>query len=164
MIRGGALRTALALLLGASLACAQGSVPADQIGLRGQPIPSVLILVGCAFILAAAIGLLRFPDFYTRLHATTKLVTLGGVGVFGGAAIEFAVVGGAGRVLMIAFFFFLTAPLSGYMIARSGYLRGLVPHREDTSVDEWGALGETASEAGVADDAALPTSRQPTPD
>lgn len=106
-----------------------------------HPLAQALILVGCFFLVAAAIGVLRFPDFYTRLHASTKLVTLGGVGIFGGAAIAFEPVGGTGRVLLIATFFFLTAPISGYMIARSGYLRGLPPFREDTSVDEWDACG-----------------------
>jgi multicomponent Na+:H+ antiporter subunit G len=100
--------------------------------------------------------LVRFPDFYTRLHATTKLVTLGGLGIFGGAAIAFAPVGATSRVLLIAVFFFLTAPLSGYMIARAGYLRGLEPYREDTSVDEWEALGSTSSDLPGTDDAAPP--------
>ena len=105
------------------------------------PIAEVLILFGSIFILAGAVGMLRFPDFYTRLHAATKLVTIGGLGLFGGAALAFAGEQATGRVLLIAGFFFLTAPLSGYMIARAGYLRGLTPYREEGSVDEWGAMG-----------------------
>ena len=124
------------------------------LALAPEPLPEVqgnlpaelLILFGCAFLLAAAIGVFRFPDFYTRLHAATKLVTLGGLGIFIGAAIAFAPVQAVQRVLLIAVFFFLTAPLSGYMIARAGYLRGLEPYREATSVDEWGACGEAAEE------------------
>lgn len=121
----------------------QGS--AEQ-GLRGQVLAEGLILFGAVFILAAALGMLRFPDFYTRLHASTKLVTLGGLGILGGAALAFSAVGASERVLLIAAFFLLTAPLSGYMIAHSGYLGGLRPFREDSSVDEWqecGALAET---------------------
>ncbi len=123
---------------------------AAQLSLRGNVFAEVLILFGCFFLLAAAIGIFRFPDFYTRLHASTKLVTLGGIGIFGGAAIAFAPVDGTPRVLLIAAFFFLTAPLSGYMIARSGYLRGLAPFREDTSVDEWEALGIETDQEGRA--------------
>ena len=108
----------------------QGNLPAE-----------LLILFGCIFLLAAAVGVFRFPDFYTRLHASTKLVTLGGLGIFIGAAVAFGPQQLTARVLLIAAFFFLTAPLSGYMIARSGYLRGLEPYKEDTSVDEWGACG-----------------------
>ena len=104
----------------------------------------LLILFGCIFILAAGIGMLRFPDFYARLHASSKLVTLGGVGIFGGAAIAFAPMAVTERIVLIFVFFFLTAPLSGYMIARAGYLRGLEPYKEDSSVDEWQACGDAA--------------------
>ena len=110
--------------------------------LQANMAAQLLILFGCIFILAAALGLIRFPDFYTRLHATTKLVALGGLGIFVGAAVLFAPLGLMPRVLVIAAFFFLTAPLSGYMIARSGYLRGLKPYRELGSVDDWGLMGE----------------------
>lgn len=112
--------------------------------LDGHPLAQVLVLLGCVFLLAAAVGLVRFPDVYTRLHAATKLVTLGGVGIFAGAAIAFHPVDGTPRVLLIAAFFFLTAPLSGYMIARSAYLRGLPWHQEAGSVDDWQALGSEA--------------------
>lgn len=139
----------VASLAGSAMAQAE---PARASGALGV-VSDGLLLFGCAFLLAAAIGLLRFPDFYVRLHATTKLVTLGGVGIFGGAAIAFAPVQATERVLLIALFFFLTAPLSGYMIARAGYLRGIEPYREDTSVDEWGALGHAATEMPDRDDA-----------
>lgn len=109
-------------------------------------IAELLVLFGSVFLLAAGIGMLRFPDFYTRLHASTKLVTLGGIGIFGGAAVAFAADGGTAKVLLVAAFYFLTAPLAGYMIARSGYLRGIRPYREESSVDEWGALGASASQ------------------
>lgn len=133
---------ALLVVLPGGAAAAQGTA------LGGDPLSDGLILLGSIFLVAAAVGVLRFPDVYVRLHASTKLVTLGGVGIFGGAAIAFADVGAQERVLLVAAFFFLTAPLSGYMIARSAYLRGLAPTREATSVDEWGALGVAAEELG----------------
>lgn len=104
-------------------------------------VSDVFLLLGSFFILAAAVGVVRFPDFYTRLHAATKLVTLGGVGIFVAAALGFGTPFATSRLLLITAFFFLTAPLSAYMIARSGYLRGLPPYREAGSVDEWDALG-----------------------
>lgn len=116
------------------------------ISLDGHPLAQGLVLVGSLFLLAAAVGVLRFPDVYVRLHAATKLVTLGGLGIFGGAAIVFDPVQASGRVVLIAAFFFLTGPLSGYMIARSGYLRGIAPAREASSVDEWGACGEASED------------------
>ncbi|MFB6249755.1 MAG: cation:proton antiporter, partial [Salinibacter sp.] len=40
-------------------------------------LPGLLMLVGTGFMLIAAIGLLRLPDLYTRMHAVTKAGTLG---------------------------------------------------------------------------------------
>jgi multicomponent Na+:H+ antiporter subunit G len=104
----------------------------------------LLILFGSFFILAAAIGILRFPDFYTRLHASTKLVTLGGIGILIGAAFAFNNTQQSERVILIIVFFFLTAPLSGYMIGRAGYLRGLPFYKEHGTQDEWQALGSVS--------------------
>lgn len=140
-------------LLPAGVGGAAFAAGESAVTLEAHPVAQALILIGSVFLLAAAIGVLRFPDFYVRLHAATKLVTLGGLGIFGGAAIVFHQVQASERVLLIAVFFFLTAPLSGYMIARAGYLRGLPPVREDSSVDEWGACGVAASDEGAGDGA-----------
>ncbi len=108
-------------------------------------VSDLFLLFGSFFILAAAIGVFRFPDFYTRLHASTKLVTLGGVGIFIAAALHFGTTLAVSRLVLITTFFFLTAPLSAYMIARSGYLRGLAFYREPGSTDEWDACGAQLS-------------------
>jgi multicomponent Na+:H+ antiporter subunit G len=110
-------------------------------------IADLLILAGSFFILAAAIGVVRFPDLYTRLHASTKLVTLGGLGVFIGTAVAMNHPLVTTRMLLITAFFFLTAPLSAYMMARAGYLRGLPFFKEPGSVDEWNELGAADVEA-----------------
>ncbi len=104
-------------------------------------VSDLFLLLGSFFILVAAVGVLRFPDFYTRLHASTKLVTIGGVGIFAGAALSFGTPLAVSRLVLITAFFFLTAPLSAYLIARSGYLRGLPFYRDAGSVDEWDACG-----------------------
>lgn len=134
---------------------------AGGVGFAGQsaepPMPDagwlsqLLLLFGAIYILLAAIGMLRFPDVYTRLHASTKLVALGGVGILLGAALAWPQPGAVNRVLLIAAFFLLTAPLSGYMISRAGYLSGLEPWREEGSVDEWDACGDASElrEGGV---------------
>lgn len=118
----------------------------EQITVRSNLFAELLILFGCFFILAAGIGMYRFPDFYTRLHASSKLVTFGGIGIFGGAAVALVPEVAVQRVLLAAFFFLLTAPLAGYMIARAGYLRGLKPFEEENSIDEWQACGAELEE------------------
>lgn len=136
-------RFLLLLVLAAGNVLAQeeiATVP-DVVRIEGNLWAELLILFGCFFILVSAIGMVRFPDVYTRLHASTKLVTLGGLGIFGGGALSFLSIGASERVLLIFAFFFLTAPLSGYMISRSSYLLGFKMYEEETSVDEWGELG-----------------------
>src|SRR5690606_84883 len=71
----------------------------------------ILLIVGAAFTLVAALGLLRFPDVYTRMHAASKVGTLGsGLVVIGLAvhAADFSVVMRAAAAIL---FFLLTAPL-----------------------------------------------------
>lgn len=137
------MRWAVLTLLLSSLAQAE-TLQMRQAPPSLGPISQLLLLFGSFFILAASIGVFRFPDFYTRLHAATKLITLGGIGIFFGAAIAFGDAAITERILLITLFFFLTAPLSAYMIARAGYLRNLPPFQEPESVDEWGALGKDA--------------------
>lgn len=137
------LYTSALLAMGAAFAQEEVAVPA-VVRIEGNLWAELLILFGCFFILVSAIGVVRFPDVYTRLHASTKLVTLGGLGIFGGGALAFLPVGATERVLLIFAFFFLTAPLSGYMVARTSYFMGLPMYKEDTTVDEYGEFGSLA--------------------
>jgi multicomponent Na+:H+ antiporter subunit G len=106
------------------------------------------ILLGSFFVLTAAIGVLRFPDLYTRLHASSKLVTLGSVGMLVGAYFAFEEVDVLARISAIIFFQFLTNPVSGYMIAKSSYLRGLPPVLESPERDQWQAPERPPSHSG----------------
>ncbi|HWG86078.1 MAG TPA: monovalent cation/H(+) antiporter subunit G [Deinococcales bacterium] len=108
------------------------------------------ILVGSFFVLTAAIGVLRFPDLYTRLHASTKLVTLGSAGIFLGAYFEFREVDVAARIIAITLFQLLTTPVGAYTIARASYLRGLRPMLDAPDRDEWRALGSVVPEGEPA--------------
>ncbi|MBA2746657.1 MAG: monovalent cation/H(+) antiporter subunit G [Flavisolibacter sp.] len=86
----------------------------------------MMILSGIAalFILLAAIGLVRMPDFYLRVSVTTKAATLGIGMMLVGAAIYFAEVSVTSRVLAIIFFLLLTAPVAAHMIGRTSYFIG----------------------------------------
>jgi multicomponent K+:H+ antiporter subunit G len=89
---------------------------------------SVLLLVGSFFTLVGAIGLVRLPDFFMRLHSPTKATTLGVGGVLLAAIVQGATVGFAVRELLIALFLFVTAPVSAYLMAQAG-LRLRLPSR-----------------------------------
>jgi multicomponent K+:H+ antiporter subunit G len=81
---------------------------------------AALLLIGGAFTLIGAIGLLRFPDFYMRLHAPTKATTLG-VGGLLAASLVWRWSGGSfgAHELLIALFLFVTAPVSASLMAQA---------------------------------------------
>ncbi|WP_102127914.1 monovalent cation/H(+) antiporter subunit G [Deinococcus planocerae] len=114
-----------------------------------HPWRDIPILIGAFFVLTAAIGVVRFPDLYSRLHASSKLVTLGSAGIFLGVAFELADAAAFTRLAAVLLFQFLTTPLTAYLIAQAAYLRGLAPTLED-GTDEWGALGQ-AEQVAQAD-------------
>ena len=95
----------------------------------------ILVGGGSLFVLLAAIGLLRMPDLFTRMHPSSKAATLGTVLILIGTAIHFANGAIAVRAVLICLFLFLTAPVASHMIARAGFLSG-VPLAEETTIDE----------------------------
>ena len=98
---------------------------------------SLLLLIGLAFTLIGSIGLVRLPDFYTRIHAPTKATTLGVSGMLAAAALTLpgsAIATGLKAALAIVFLF-LTAPIGAHMLARAAR-RGQVAPTSATHVDE----------------------------
>ena len=94
-----------------------------------------LLLVGGAFALVGAIGLVRFGDFFMRLHAPTKASTLGVGGVLLASMLWHW---GQGawvlRELLITLFVFVTAPVSANLLAQAALhlrVRSLAPPPED---------------------------------
>ena len=96
---------------------------------------AVLMFVGSFFTLVASVGLLRMPDLFMRLSATTKAATLGIALVLAAAALHFNQTGVTGRVIAIIVFVILTAPVAAHMIARAAYFNG-VPLWKKSVCDE----------------------------
>ncbi len=96
----------------------------------------VLMLTGSLFMLISAIGLLRMPDLFTRMHAATKVGTVGIVGIVTATAIHFGEMKVSAPAILIIVFFLATAPVAAHMIGRAAYLFG-VPLWKKTVVDEW---------------------------
>lgn len=88
-----------------------------------SPIVSLLLVLGALFMLLAAVGLVRLPDLYLRMSATSKAATLGASLVLLGAAVHFGTAAVAGRAVVIVVFLFLTAPVAAHTIGRAGYRR-----------------------------------------
>ena len=90
-------------------------------------IAAVFILGGLFFFATATIGLLRFPDFFSRLHATGKGDTLAvtlsllGLAVYEGFSLTGI------KILVIAVFMFLAQPTATHAISRAGIRCKLKP-------------------------------------
>jgi multicomponent Na+:H+ antiporter subunit G len=92
--------------------------------LRGGLI-TVLVAVGVFFLFVGTVGLLRFPDVYNRLHATSKATTLGAASIFLAGFAYFGP-GGAGLTCLVGIaFLFLTAPTGGHVISRAANRMGI---------------------------------------
>jgi multicomponent Na+:H+ antiporter subunit G len=85
----------------------------------------ILMFIGSFSALVASIGLLRMPDLFMRLSASTKAATFGIVLVLAAVALYFNQTGVTGRVIAIIVFVILTAPVAAHMIARAAYFNGV---------------------------------------
>ena len=99
-----------------------------------------LLLVGTFFIFSSAVGIIRFPGVFTRLHAATKAPTLGIAGVLIATFLFLYVAHGllSGKLLLAILFILLTNPVGGHMLSRAAHKSGVKPylrHREDEYED-----------------------------
>lgn len=82
---------------------------------------AVLILSGSALALTAAIGMVRFPDTLSRMHAATKPQVLGLLLVLAGAAIRMRGHADIGMVLLTGLFTLITAPVIANRVGQLAY-------------------------------------------
>lgn len=98
-------------------------------------VTAVLWVIGSAFAFLAALGVVRMPDVFTRMQASTKASTLGLGCLLLGSALQLADLASIIRLLSIGAFVFLTTPVSAHVIARASY-RAHVPLWDGTVLDE----------------------------
>ena len=97
---------------------------------------SALLIISGIFGFVGSYGLVKLPEPMTRLHAPTKAATLGVGAVLMASVVYFAWFGGrvTWHELMITLFIFLTAPITGLMIAKANihlqWTREELPPRE----------------------------------
>lgn len=106
-------------------------------------VAAVLLLVGSVFSAIAALGILRFPDVYTRLHAASKAGPLGAGLILlavGFASGDWAI---ALRCVLGLAFLIVTSPVSAHLLARSALLLGVSPDAR-TSIDEYDRSSDPA--------------------
>ena len=96
---------------------------------------AILWMAGPAFALLAAVGVLRMPDVFTRMQASTKASTLGLGCLLIGAALQLGDFGSFIRLASIGAFILLTTSVAAHVIARASYLAD-VPLWSGTVLDE----------------------------
>lgn len=89
---------------------------------------AVLLLLGAVLSLIAAIGVLRFPDLLTRMHAATKPQVLGLMLVTTGLALVLRDARATAILALVLLGQMLTAPVAGHMVGRASYRAGQVRH------------------------------------
>ena len=104
----------------------------------------VLVLIGALLCLTAAIGLLRFRDVPTRLHATTKPQVLGFLLICVAIALSLRSWPVVAFLVPVVLVQFATAPLAAHMISRQAY-RNRTIDTADLYVDERAQADETSS-------------------
>jgi len=85
---------------------------------------AICVLLGAFLSLLAGVGLLRFPDALSRLHAATKPQILGLLFVLTGIALEAHSWSTLLALAPVLLFQMLTAPVSAHMVGRAGYRTG----------------------------------------
>lgn len=96
----------------------------------------VMMLAGAFFLLVAGIGIVRFPDFYTRIHAMGKGDTLGIILVLLGLCVYEGFTLVSAKLLLALVFVALTNPVATHALARSALRYGLKPMLKE----EWEAV------------------------
>jgi multicomponent Na+:H+ antiporter subunit G len=88
----------------------------------------VFIVAGSAGIVISTLGLVRLPDFYTRLHAGGVTDTMGAVLIIIGLAIQSGLSMVTVKLIIIAVFLLFTGPTATHAAANAAWVAGLKPH------------------------------------
>ena len=92
-------------------------------------VADLVLLVGLFFIAAGVVGVLRLPDFYTRLHALGKSDTLGVALAVGALALRGGATLTSVMILLIVAFVTLANPTATHALGRAAYRAGIAPWR-----------------------------------
>lgn len=119
-----------------------------------EMVSAALLTFGALFMLVAALGIVRMPDLYTRMSASSKASTLGASLLALGAATAFGEEPMFAEAVALVAFLFLTAPVAAHMIGRAGYLTGARPSertRVDTLRGVYGSAAKREQRRGIED-------------
>jgi multicomponent Na+:H+ antiporter subunit G len=87
----------------------------------------VLLLAGGAFSMIGALGLVRMPDFFTRMHAASVTDTLGAGSLLLGMLLQAGLTLVAVKLIVIGLLIFFTSPTATHALAQAALARGIKP-------------------------------------
>ena len=96
----------------------------------------ILLAAGSFFILVGAIGLIRLPDVFARMHSAGVTDTLGAALFIGGMMLQSGLSLITVKLLLILVFFFFASPTSSYALANAALSQGLKPWSRDKKAKE----------------------------
>lgn len=108
---------------------------------------TLLIAVGSFFLFVGTLGVIRLPNVYNRLHATSKATTLGAASIFLAGFVYFGPAGVGLTSLVGIVFLFLTAPTGAHMISRAANRMGVGFEEGST----WPGRADEAASADTED-------------
>jgi multicomponent Na+:H+ antiporter subunit G len=117
-----------------------------------QILAALLMALGLFFFFVAGFGIVRLPDFYTRLHPAGKADTLGATLLLTGLAILAGPTLLAVKILLVEAFIVLANPTATHAIARAAFKTGLTPWRPPDT-DTPAAAGTPAKDPPTGGDA-----------
>jgi multicomponent Na+:H+ antiporter subunit G len=94
------------------------------VSLLADVVTACLVLGGAGFVLLAGLGLHRFDDVFSRVHAATKAVTFGMVLVVLGSILQITRAADVVKLLLAVLLQLISAPVSSHIVARAAYHAG----------------------------------------
>lgn len=95
------------------------------------------LLAGGFFCAVGAFGLVRMPDFYTRMHAASVTDTLGAGLVLAGLMLQAGLTLVTAKLVMIGLLLFFASPTATHALARAAFLRGVKPLLHNQEGQSW---------------------------
>lgn len=96
-------------------------------GMLRMGLAVVSVVAGLFFVLAGTLGVLRLPDFYTRMHAAGITDTLGAELILLGLVLQSGFTQTSAKLGLVAFFLLLTSPTATHAVANAAHHAGLKP-------------------------------------
>jgi multicomponent Na+:H+ antiporter subunit G len=96
-----------------------------------------LLVAGSAFCVIGAIGLIRMPDLFTRMHAASVTDTLGAGLILLGLILQAGFTLVAAKLLILGVLILFTTPTATHALARAAFLRGVKPLLGDGKLEPW---------------------------